>query len=93
MHNPSDFSREQVARWMMEELQRVKYLYQEEAVFEIESKFGSEFVYMNDSGNQAIDKKVLAAFNTLTSDAVVWERRQRMWRLREDSDTPGRLQS
>lgn len=93
MSSPSEVTTEQVAQWMVEELQRVKYLYQQEAVFAIETKFGAKFFYINDAGNPAIDRKVLASFKKLTGNSVVWERGERMWRLREDYDTEGRQQS
>ena len=82
----------QVAQWMLDELKRVKYLYQKTVVYDIEKKFGDEFTYENDSGNPAIDKKVLAAFRKLTGDSVIWERGERMWRAREKQDEPGRQQ-
>jgi len=81
-----------VAEWMLNELQRMKYLYQETVVYDIQSKFGEDFTYYNDSGNPAIGKKVLAAFKKLTGDSVIWERGERMWRFREKHDEPGRQQ-
>lgn len=83
---------EDVAKWMLDELKRVKYLYQETVVYDIESKFGAAFTYENDNGNLAIDKRVLAAFRKLTGDSVIWERGERLWRFREDHDEPGRQQ-
>ena len=83
---------DQVAQWMLDELKRVKYLYQETVVYDIASKFGDSFTYYNDNGNPAIDKKVLAAFRKLTGDSVIWERGERMWRFREKYDEPGRQQ-
>jgi len=83
---------EQVAQWMLSELKRVKYLYQETVVYDIASQFGKQFNYYNDNGNPAIDKKVLAAFRKLTGDTVIWERGERMWRFREKHDEPGRQQ-
>lgn len=83
---------DQVAQWMLDELKRVSFLYQETVVYDISSKFGEEFSYYNESGNPAIDKKVLAAFRKLTGDSVIWERGQRLWRLREKHDEPGRQQ-
>lgn len=86
-HTPDD-----VARWMLDELRKVKYLYQETVVYDIQSRFGEEFVYFNDNGNLAISKKVLSSFKQITSDAVIWERGQRLWRFRENYDEPGRQQ-
>ena len=81
-----------VAQWMLEEIDRVRYLDQEDAVYKIERQFGSEFVYANDAGNPAISKKVLAAFNKLTKETVVWDRSERHWRRRSPYDAPGRMQ-
>ena len=78
---------------MLEELSKVQYLYQQDAVYAIESKFGPAFIYINDAGNPAIDRKVLAAFKKLTGESVIWERGERLWRKREQYDEPGRLQS
>ena len=81
-----------VAQWMMEELKRVNYLYQETVVYDIDSKFGDEFTYINDNGNLAISKNVLAAFRKLNEGNVIWERGEKMWRFRESYDSPGRQQ-
>jgi len=83
---------EQVAQWMLSELRRVKYLYQETVVYDIASKFGEAFAYYNQNGNLAIGKDVLKAFRKLTGDSVIWERGERMWRFREQHDEPGRQQ-
>ncbi len=83
---------EDVAKWMLSELQREKYLYQESVVYDIASKFGEDFTYDNDNGNPAIGRKVLAAFKQLTGDSVIWERGERLWRYREKHDEPGRQQ-
>lgn len=82
----------QVAQWMLAELERVDYLYQETVVYDIASKFGDSFTYINDNGNLAVSKAVLAEFKKLTKDSIVWERGQRMWRKRESHDEEGRLQ-
>jgi hypothetical protein len=83
---------EDVARWMLEELKREKYLYQETVVYDIESKFGEKFTYVNENGNLSIDRRVLREFRKLTEDIVVWERRERLWRFRENYDESGRRQ-
>lgn len=83
----------QVAEWMVEELNRVKFLYQEDAVWKIFRMFGKEYTYENDNGNLAIDKKVLKEFRKLTEDYVVWERGEKMWRARAAYDPKGKRQS
>lgn len=80
----------EVAEWMAAELEHVESLYQEEAVYRIAAKFGSDFVYQNENGNLAIDRGVLHAFRKLTDDSVVWEKTERCWRKRIPSDPPGR---
>ena len=80
-----------VAVHMLSELKRVRYLYQETIVWEIETKFGKEFTRMNSEGNTVIGKDVLKAFNSLAPD-IVWDRGERMWREREAYDKPGRMQ-
>ena len=71
------------------QLQKTKYLYQEDVVYQIEKKFGRAFVYDNENGNPAIEKKVLAAFRKLSGEQVVWERGERCWRYREKYDQQG----
>ena len=84
---------EQIAEWMVEELERRgQYLYQQVVASEIAERFGEEFTYVNQNGNLAIDPRVLAAFRRITEDTVVWERGERMWRKRNDADEPGRRQ-
>lgn len=76
---------------MLEELHRQRgFLYQEVVVGQIQRAFGDEFVYTNENGNQAIDRRVLRAFRDLTAGDVVWERGERMWRFREDYDPEDR---
>lgn len=85
-------SAKEVAAWMLEELQRVRFLHQETVVYQISEIFGEEFTYVNNNGNLAIDKKVLAEFRKLTDDTVIWEKGERVWRFREDYDEVGRQQ-
>jgi len=85
---PSSHTPKDVAEFMARRLSEQKELVQEDIVFDIERQFGKEFVYENENGNSAIDKKVLAEFRKLTPDAV-WERGTRSWRPREKFDTPG----
>jgi hypothetical protein len=81
-----------VARWMLGELKRRRELYQADAVAAIEKLFGSRFVYDNENGNPAIDRRVLRAFRKLTEETVIWDRWSFAWRLRRPGDAPGRKQ-
>jgi hypothetical protein len=83
---------EAVAKWMLSQLEREGWLYQEDAVGQIGERFGAEFTYLNDGGNPAIDRRVLRAFRKLTDDKVVWDRSDRCWRRRTLDDAPGRMQ-
>ncbi len=73
---------------MAAQLREKKELYQEDVAYEIERRFGSEFVYENENGNTAIDKRVLAEFRRLTPNAV-WARGSRLWRHRAKFDESG----
>ena len=82
-----------VAEWMVSELEKQNgVLYQCEAASQIPDLFGDGFIYENERGNACIRKEVLAAFRTLTGDAVVWSRGERAWRRRELGDEGGRAQ-
>lgn len=85
-------SPEEVASWMVAELERQQFLYQDVVVYEIQSCFGDQFTYINSNGNLAIDQDVLRHFKKLTGGTVVWERGERMWRLRSEYDSSGRQQ-
>ncbi|GLS42924.1 DUF6953 family protein [Methylobacterium brachythecii] len=81
-----------VAIYMVNQLDRKKYLYQEEVVDEIVRLFGRPHYYENEAGNHAISKEVLKEFRKLTNDNVVWERGERCWRRRLSDDAGGRMQ-
>jgi hypothetical protein len=83
----------EVAQWMLARLEEYNVLYQDEIVTEIESRFGGQYVYVNEHGSQAIDKKLLKEFRRLTEESVVWEPGEKLWRKRTSSDEPGRRQS
>ena len=80
------------AAWMKAFVDSEDYLDQHVAVAAIMERFGEKFAWINPNGNLAISPAVLKAFNAATGDAVVWERRGRMWRRRQDHDLPGRMQ-
>jgi len=81
-----------VAQWMLDQLRRNRELYQETAAFDIQQRFGEDFVYVNENGNLAIAQNVLAEFRKLTMGTVTWSRSERYWRFREKYDEPGRRQ-
>lgn len=64
-----------VAEFMINEILENKYVYQESIVHDIQSKFGSDFVYENENGNLAISKKVLNQFKKLKDNhEIEWDR-------------------
>jgi hypothetical protein len=83
---------EVVAEWMLSQLERKRWFYQDAAVHAIGRRFGEEFIYLNESGNPAIDRRVLRAFRKLTADTVIWDRSEFAWRKRAADDAPGRSQ-
>lgn len=88
----SSVTAKDVANWMVDTMRSSGELYQDEAVDHIAAHFGNEFTYENDAGNQAIAREVLREFRVLGGDDIVWMRSDRLWRLREPGDEPGRMQ-
>ena len=80
----------EIAKWMLKRLEEDECLYREVTVYEIASKYGDEYTYINQNGNLAIDKNVLKEFRNLTEDDVVWEKSERCWRKRESFDDPNK---
>lgn len=76
-----------VAEYMARKFHQAGELLQADIVDEIDRVFGSGFVYENENGSPAIDKKVLAEFRKLTPDAI-WERSDKFWRKRDRGDDP-----
>lgn len=87
-NNEAELTAKDVADYMLQRLTEEETLYQEVIVYEIQEKFGEKFVYVNENGNLAISRKVLAAFRGITEGKVVWSRSDRFWRFREDFDDP-----
>ncbi|RTQ52311.1 hypothetical protein EJV47_04620 [Hymenobacter gummosus] len=86
----SQISADQVARWMLDQLQAEGVLYQVTAIDGIEARFGAAYTCLNANGNIGIAPAVLKAFRQLTAASVVWERSGRFWRWREAHDPSGR---
>ena len=67
---------------------KIKRSIKEVVVYEIESQYGDEFVYINENGNLAVSRNVLSEFRKLTEGKVVWSRGERYWRFKADFDDP-----
>jgi len=83
---------EDVAKWMLAQIQERSYLDQGAAARQIRELFGDGFLYKNANGNPAISKAVLKLFQKLSGDDVVWDRSDRSWRKRAAYHKPGRQQ-
>ncbi|MEW9697888.1 hypothetical protein [Paenibacillus sp. SI8] len=73
------FTANEVAEWMFQELKSAGILYQEAAVAYIVRHYGEAFIYVNENGNQAIDKEVKKAFKKLHGGRAAWERDGFFW--------------
>lgn len=82
---------DQAAEWMLQHFEAKRFLYQEEAASHLLHLHDAALAYYDGNGNVCVGKKVLAAFNKLTPDAV-YERTGKYWRDRLVSDQPGRQQ-
>ncbi|HEB4943506.1 DUF6953 family protein [Klebsiella michiganensis] len=78
--------------WMVSTTRANGVLYQSQVVEFLINNFGDEFIKTNDNGNYAISSAVLARFRKASKDDVVWDREELAWRLRNESDLPGRMQ-
>lgn len=85
-------TKEEVAQRMVATLNETGFLTQKKAAREVREAFGEEFVYKNENKHWAIKPEVLDEFRNLTGDGVVWEQGVRRWRLRRETDKPGRKQ-
>lgn len=90
---------EEVAEWMLAQIDGHGRLLQVEAVAAIEKIFGAEFVYLSEINEKSIDRRVLRQFSNLTGDDVVYVTRRGFifseddhWRPRETGDSSGRRQ-
>jgi len=68
-----------VAKWMLDQVDEFQMLAQSDAVFEIERRFGGEWIYENANGNAAIDRRALTAFKRLHGGRVEWDNGDKSW--------------
>ncbi|TVY01388.1 DUF6953 family protein [Cohnella terricola] len=74
-----DYTPDEVAAWMFNELRHAGVLYQEAAVEHIRKHFGERFVYANEKGHVSIDKDVKKAFKKLHGGKAAWDRDAFYW--------------
>ena len=79
-----------VADWMVGEVEVEGFLFLDMAVAHIADTFGDQFIYTNEHGKPEISEAVLTVFHKLTKDTVIWDRWERCWRQRQADDHVGR---
>lgn len=80
----NDVTEKDVARFLFEEIKSDGTVYQLDAVENIKTKFGEQFIYENENGNDAIDKKVLREFNKIKKNSeedIEWSNSDKCWNL------------
>lgn len=82
---------EEAAQWMLAQYEATGFLYQEEAASHLHHLNDERLAYFDQSGNLCISNKVLTIFNRFTPNAV-YERAGKFWRVRLETDQPGRQQ-
>lgn len=80
----------EIAQWMLSQLNAENCLYQEDVVDYLVKLNCELFLIENSDGNQALNRTLLAEFNKLTKDNVVWVTSGRYWRFRVAEDESGR---
>ncbi len=68
-----------VAAWMFNRMRDAGILYQREAVDYIRSHYGESFIYVNEAGNESIDKEVKKAFKKMHGGKAAWDRDGFFW--------------
>lgn len=76
---------------MLAEYEEFGFLYQESAAVHLFHLNDERLAYFDKNSNLCVGKGVLAIFNRLTPDAV-YERSEKFWRRRLETDQPGRQQ-
>lgn len=79
-----------VARWMLSELQRHGCIYQDDVVDHLVRSKAEALLRENSDGNLVVGREVLEAFKLKTETTVVWVKPDRYWRFRVPEDEPGR---
>jgi hypothetical protein len=82
---------DEAARWMLTEFEAAGFLYQEAAASHLFQLQDETLAYFDMSSNLCVGKSVLNIFNSLTPEAV-YERSGKFWRIRLETDQPGRQQ-
>ncbi|MBB6673561.1 DUF6953 family protein [Cohnella nanjingensis] len=68
-----------VAAWMVKEIEFRAKLSQSDAVAYIRERFGERFVFVNERGNVSLEREVVKAFRKLHAGRVAWDRDGFFW--------------
>ncbi|NMO96388.1 DUF6953 family protein [Paenibacillus lemnae] len=74
-----EFTADNVAEWMVKEIQFTGTLRQEDAIEYVRKHFGEQFVFVNENGNASLSKEVKKAFRKLHNGRIAWDRDGFMW--------------
>ena len=91
-NNTKQVTSSDVSQWMLSVIQERGELSQNNAFYEINKQFGSNFTTITNGGSPSIKGGALTAFKKISEDMIVWERGDKKWRMREFYDAPGREQ-
>ena len=81
---------DQVANWMLSEVQKHGCIYQDDVVDYLVKARADDLLRENSDGTLVVGQPVLSAFKALTEATVVWVKPDRYWRFRVAEDEPGR---
>jgi hypothetical protein len=72
-------SADDVAQWMLKEVEFAGILHQQHAVAYITANYGEQFIYVNENGNPSISKEVKKIFKKLHGGKAAWDRDGFFW--------------
>lgn len=72
----------EIAQWMIEQFEERRTISQHTMAMGIRKNFGAEWLYKNQNGNPAIDKKVLAEFRKLKDESIEWDQSSQQWQVK-----------
>ncbi|MBU5673628.1 DUF6953 family protein [Paenibacillus brevis] len=70
---------QEVAEWMVKEIRFRGSLYQTDAIDYVKTRFGEQFVFVNEIGNASLSKEVKKAFRKLHGGRIAWDRDGFFW--------------
>lgn len=77
---------QEIAKRMLDEVNKHRRLIQNIAALLIRILFGSTYVYRSKNHSWAIQKPILDEFRKLTGDDDAWSRSRQLWCLRRHTD-------